>query len=996
MAGWIFNWAAVYLEMRTTIPRNLQPGWFRLNVVAALLACLPAAAAAVPETRSLDGAWEIAFDPDNRGREESWQRDAVFVGLSAKREALVPGCWEEIEKDYEGVVFYRRSFRAPAEWRGRVVRLQFDAVNFIAEVWLNDIAVGRHEGGFTPFEFRVDDLLKFDADNVLTLRVVGPILLQDKRVDGIGPLETPQWRGAITGGIWQSVRLVASGAAFVSDVFIEPRIADDTAVFHAELTHGGARPLPARVELLVREAGGSGDPVAQGGGELKLHPGVNRHDWTIAIPDAKLWSPDAPNLHHAEVRVILDETLSDRWATRFGMREFTVRDRRFHLNGRPMQLKATFWEGLYPVRLANPDSRKMAIREIRLAKEAGFNMIRPWRKPAPPMWLDLCDELGVLTVGSPAIECMDFPVESARLPGWVANEIRGTVLRDRNRACVAQWELFNELKRPVLKRLLQPMADLARELDPTRLILDESGGWARGARLYLPGVAEPLLFNDIHHYPGPDIDDGTFEKLRWTGVKSVEEMRAMGLEGNTPGKNVVPGLMTFFSELGYGSLPDLPDNNRRFAEAGNPTIPPAVYHRRLADEHRRALEESGFASLYPDLSAFCLEQQAIHGRSNRRMIQAVRVNSATAGYCIHALTAGDWIIGAGLLDLWRNPKTRAYEDTKAANQPRILVARVGPRNVYAERGATLEITGVNDLAFVKGRLEIEVMGPDDKVVFSRNIPGAMASGMTPFFSERLDTTQLDGAFELKARFIAQDGRPAAEGSETFDVFSAARLKPPAHRIAVLDPAGALKPFLDRQRIPWSEFGEATAKDAPVFVSRTMARGPAQERLFADLAAFVKEGGTAVYLQGGGAWAAFGVGGDASPLIPVPAKLKQAVGMWTCIPHLVKEHPVFAGLPTGGAMGPVYRNVRPRTVLVGAGGQAVTAAIGFDWFPDYDRLRRHYYGPGDTWWGAGLAIVPHGKGRCILSQLRLLENLGNDPVADKLLHNLILFTAESPQ
>ena len=60
--------------------------------------------------------------------------------------------------------------------------------------------------------------------------------------------------------------------------------------------------------------------------------------------------------------------------------------------------------------LAYPDSREMAIREIQLAKDAGFNMIRPWRKPPPPMWLDLCDEMGVLIVGSLAVECMDFPV----------------------------------------------------------------------------------------------------------------------------------------------------------------------------------------------------------------------------------------------------------------------------------------------------------------------------------------------------------------------------------------------------------------------------------------------------------------------------------------------------------------------------------------------------------------------------------------------------------
>ncbi|OHB64146.1 MAG: hypothetical protein A2Y76_04030 [Planctomycetes bacterium RBG_13_60_9] len=101
-------------------------------------------------------------------------------------------------------------------------------------------------------------------------------------------------------------------------------------------------------------------------------------------------------------------------------------------------------------------------------------------------------------------------------------------------------------------------------------------------------------------------------------------MQKMRLGGRLPGRNVVPGLMTYFSELGYGSRPDLVDNNQRFAETGNPLAPPTVYHRRLADEHRQALQESGFDKVYPDLKKFCLDQQQIHGTANRRMIEAVR------------------------------------------------------------------------------------------------------------------------------------------------------------------------------------------------------------------------------------------------------------------------------------------------------------------------------------------------------------------------------------
>ena len=465
----------------------------RIRVILLAVAVLSISTPGIGEGRriqSLDGTWRIVFDPGNEGRESNWFAQESFPNRYA-RDIAVPSCWELTEKDYEGVAFYRRIFEVPADWAGKVVRLHFDAVNFRAEVWLNDTAVGVHEGGFTPFEFRVDNLLRFGEENTLILRAVGPILLQDKRIDGVGPMETPQWRGAITGGIWQSVRLIVTDELYVADVFIEPNIADDTATFHMDLVHGGEQTVPAQVEVTICPADSPEQAAAWMSKTWRLRPGSNRQSWALSISDALRWSPEQPRLYRAEVIITRGQAVSDRWTTRFGMREFTIRNNRFCLNGEPLYLKATFFEGLYPTKLAYPDSREMAQREIRLAKEAGFNMIRPWRKPPPPMWLDLADEMGVLTVGSLAVECMDLPIESANLPDWVENEVRESIRRDRNRACVVQWELFNELKRPVLKQLLRPMSVLARQLDPTRMILDESGGWAQGANLYLPYESEP-------------------------------------------------------------------------------------------------------------------------------------------------------------------------------------------------------------------------------------------------------------------------------------------------------------------------------------------------------------------------------------------------------------------------------------------------------------------------------------------------------------------------
>jgi hypothetical protein len=118
---------------------------------------------------------------------------------------------------------------------------------------------------------------------------------------------------------------------------------------------------------------------------------------------------------------------------------------------------------------------------------------------------------------------------------------------------------------------------------------------------------------------------------------------------------------------------------------------------------------------------------------------------------------------------------------------------------------------------------------------------------------------------------------------------------------------------------------------------------------------------------------------------------MAQGLWTCIPHLVHDHPIFHGLPVNTMMRELYENVWARQTLRDLDGETIVASIGFDWFSDDHKL--HYSGPGESWWGADLAMLPWGQGRCLLSQLRIIENLDKDPVADKLLYNLMKWTTE---
>jgi hypothetical protein len=917
--------------------------------------------------------------------------DAVFNGLDNKELVQVPGAWELTRKDYEGVAFYRKSFEVPADWKGKVVRLQFGAVNYIAEVWVNDEVVGFHEGGFTPFELRVDRMLKPGKQNVVTLRVQGPIILSDKEVDGIGPLETPQWRGGISGGIWQSVKLVATEAVYVDDVYLRPDFKTGSVKLDVDLDNTAVLSRSVALRIEVRQNGAVISGTSFLSKDLALRPGKTMHSWTIDVPEAKLWSPDEPNLYTAKVTVLLDGKQSDVWQHRFGFREFTIKNKDFYLNGERLYLKATFFEGLYPNGIAYPDSEEMVRKEIRLAKEAGFNMIRPWRRPPAPMWLDIADEMGVLVVGSPVLECMRLPLDSPQLPSRVENEIRESVLRDRNRTCVVQWELFNELHRPVLFQMMRPMALMVRDLDPSRLILDESGGWAEGANIYLPDQFEPTKFNDIHNYAGPLINEHLYDAYLTIGM-TEQEKKEFGFKGSTPGRNVVPGLMSFVSELGYGSVPNLPVANKMFLDSGNPLTPAFRYYQRVQDEQMAVLKESGFDSLFRDFEHFCLEQQNIHGAANRRMIEAVRSNPEVDGYCIHALTAGNWIFGAGLLDIWRNPKGAAYDLTKMANNPRIISVRASPRNVYADKGTTLTITGINELDPLDVVMNVDLVSEGEYTVDSWQFKGKLTQGISQLLEVELDTSELSGSYIVWAVMEDLAGNTITRNALQLEVFQPSQLEVSDNKIAVLDLDNSLTPFLEKSGIEFTQFSKTTPKTVPVFVTDLNPQNAQQKSRFSALNAFIEKGGTAVYIAG--SQKNFSRVKDnqiQSEAMPLNAEVWNAKGLWTCIPHLVKPHPIFDGLETGGPMRELYENLYSTQTLRNLGGEVIVGSIGFTWF-SYDH-KLHYSGPGDSWWGADMAIVPHGKGRCLISELRIVPNLGKDPVADKILHNIIRYLSE---
>jgi beta-galactosidase/beta-glucuronidase len=150
----------------------------------------------------LDGPWELARDPGNAGRAERW-----FERCQAEaRTAPVPGIIQQVFPDYHGVAWYWHTFRLVGDRRwgmgdgdkeipspiphppSPTYTLHFGAVDYLADVWLNGVHVGGHDGGETPFALDVTEALNLDGENLLAVRVLNP---SDQPIDGIRLQETP-------------------------------------------------------------------------------------------------------------------------------------------------------------------------------------------------------------------------------------------------------------------------------------------------------------------------------------------------------------------------------------------------------------------------------------------------------------------------------------------------------------------------------------------------------------------------------------------------------------------------------------------------------------------------------------------------------------------------------------------------------------------------------------------------------------------------------------
>ena len=438
---------------------------------------------------NLNGLWNYAVTTRSSSQPEKFDGE-ILVPFAI--ESSLSGVGRTVGAD--SLLWYQRSFTIPRSWKGKDIMLNFGAVNWKADVWVNGINVGSHTGGFTPFSFNITQALNIKGENTITVRVWDPT---DRGPQPRGKQVTkPEfiWYTPVT-GIWQTVWLEPVNQIHISGIKTVADIDNGTVKVDVTPSEKTNRQV---VEIKVFD----------GGKEVASGKSANGQPVEIVMPAGfKLWSPESPDLYDLEITLKDNGEIKDRVNSYTAMRKFSMkRDdngvMRLQLNNKDQFQFGPLDQGWWPDGLYTAPSYEAMVYDIDKTKDWGYNMIRKHIKVEPALWYTYCDRNGIIV-------WQDMP-SGDRNPEWQQHRyFDGTEYKRSaesenhyrkewkeimdclyNYPCISTWVPFNEawgqFKTPEI-------AEWTKAYDPSRLVNPASGG-----NFYTCG---DIL--DLHNYPEP-------------------------------------------------------------------------------------------------------------------------------------------------------------------------------------------------------------------------------------------------------------------------------------------------------------------------------------------------------------------------------------------------------------------------------------------------------------------------------------------------------------
>ena len=431
------------------------------------------------ERRSLNGLWSFRLDPAGLGRRESWWT----APLAEARQVPVPASYNDLVpdvafRDHVGDAWYQTTVRVPRGWAGDRVVLRLDSATHRGVVWVDDVKVAEHEGGYTPFEADITHLATPGAELRVTVVVNNELSWQSIPPGVIK--DTPEGRKQQYfhdffnyAGLHRTVWLYSTPAAHVTDVTVVTGFAGTTGTVDYRVEAEGAEGLAVRAVL--RDADGAA--VARSMGATG----------SLSVPDVHLWAPGDGYLYDLDLELVDDAgAVVDSYRQTVGIRTVEVRGIEFLINGAPFYFKGFGKHEDAAVRGKAHDDAFM-VHDFELMRWIGANSFRTSHYPYAEEVLDYADRQGIVVIDETAAVGLNsglaggifggdsFPTFSPETINDAsqavhAQAIRELVQRDKNHPCVAVWSIANEPESDTheAEDYFRPLFELTRSLDRTR------------------------------------------------------------------------------------------------------------------------------------------------------------------------------------------------------------------------------------------------------------------------------------------------------------------------------------------------------------------------------------------------------------------------------------------------------------------------------------------------------------------------------------------------
>lgn len=407
----------------------------------------------------------------------------------------VPGHWGMLNDyaNYNGLGWYRKAFTLPKNWlngENEKAYLKFGGVYHVAKVYLNGQFIGRHQGGFTPFEFDVTEQLNGNGENLVALEVDNNFMVS----------ATWNW-----GGIIRDVSLYKTGELHIKQQYIhgEPNLEDGTAELFVKVTlqnnSGKAWKTTIQSELtkegIVATLEKDVEIPANSIQSYNLKTSLNAED-------VDLWHFDSPTLYTATTSISSDQKNWDERSDNFGIRKVEVSPDGMLLNGERVRTggfnrvsEQRYYGSSEPLEVLEHD--------VDLMKEAGANFMRIMHGNVNEKLIELCDRKGILIFEEVNVRDLTNPEFTA--PGYpmIREWIKGMIERDINHPSIVGWSVGNELSdhKAYAKEMI---AFVKEELDPYRLVtcVSNSGQKDEYTRETDPNTDVDIIMHNLYDWQG--------------------------------------------------------------------------------------------------------------------------------------------------------------------------------------------------------------------------------------------------------------------------------------------------------------------------------------------------------------------------------------------------------------------------------------------------------------------------------------------------------------